>query len=174
MLKSHVLVVIYLSKIVLVECSVDFILNFIRYTHIEAECPFINFDDLLDRIEDLIVDVVDRVLKHPEAHLLYEINPDFKAPKKPFRRMNYSDGLQWLQENGVKNEETGDFYKFGEDIPEMPERQMTDKINEPILFCRFPAEIKSFYMKRDQKDTRLTESVCYSGIQFSSHVEYKF
>lgn len=130
-----------------------------EYTHIEAECPFINFDDLLDRIEDLIVDVVDRVLKHPEAHLLYEINPDFKAPKKPFRRMNYSDGLQWLQENGVKNEETGDFYKFGEDIPEMPERQMTDKINEPILFCRFPAEIKSFYMKRDQKDTRLTESV---------------
>jgi asparaginyl-tRNA synthetase len=42
---------------------------------VEAECSFISFEDLLDRIEDLIVDVVDRVLKHPEAHLLYEINP---------------------------------------------------------------------------------------------------
>ena len=53
----------------------------------------------------------------------------------------------------------GKFYEFGEDIPEMPERKMTDQINEPILFCRFPAEIKSFYMQRDPKDKLLTESV---------------
>jgi len=73
--------------------------------------------------------------------------------------MNYSDGIEWLKEHGIKNEETGKFYEFGEDIPEMPERKMTDQINEPILFCRFPAEIKSFYMQRDPKNNLLTESV---------------
>ncbi|CAF5034885.1 unnamed protein product, partial [Rotaria sp. Silwood1] len=130
-----------------------------EYTHVEAECPFISYDDLLDRIEDLIVDVVDRVLKHREAHLLDEVNPTFKQPKKPFKRMNYSDGVEWLKAHGIKNEETGKFYEFGEDIPELPERKMTDEINEPILFCRFPAAIKSFYMKRDPNDNRLTESV---------------
>ena len=36
---------------------------------------------------------------------------------------------------------------------------MTDQINEPILLMKFPAEIKSFYMRRDEIDTRLTESV---------------
>lgn len=41
----------------------------------------------------------------------------------------------------------------------MPERKMTDAINEPIMLCRFPAEIKSFYMQRCSEDKRLTESV---------------
>lgn len=39
---------------------------------------------------------------------------------------------------------------------------MTDKINEPILLCKFPAEIKSFYMKRckgEDGKQMLTESV---------------
>lgn len=46
-----------------------------RYTHIEAECPFITFEDLLNRLEDLVCDVVDRVLKSPAAQLLYDLNP---------------------------------------------------------------------------------------------------
>lgn len=47
----------------------------LRYTHIEAECPFMTYEDLLNRLEDLVCDVVDRVLKSPAAQLLYDINP---------------------------------------------------------------------------------------------------
>jgi len=41
---------------------------------------------------------------------------------------------------------------------------MTDAINEVIFLCRFPAEIKSFYMQKDKTDARVTESVsfCFS------------
>lgn len=46
-----------------------------------------------------------------------------------------------------------------QDIPEMPERKMTDMINEPIMLCRFPMEIKSFYMQRCPENKQLTESV---------------
>ena len=54
---------------------------------------------------------------------------------------------------------------FNQDIPEAPERKMTDAINEPILLCRFPAEIKSFYMPRCPEDQRLTESVSAAEVQ---------
>ncbi|KZC14326.1 Asparagine--tRNA ligase, cytoplasmic [Dufourea novaeangliae] len=129
-----------------------------EYTHVEAECAFITFEELLDRLEDLICDVVNRVLSSPLGHLVKELNPNFKVPKKPFKRMNYSDAIEYLRANGITKED-GTFYEFGEDIPEMPERKMTDAINEPIMLCRFPAEIKSFYMQRCADDDRLTESV---------------
>uniref|UniRef100_A0A4W3HI44 Asparagine--tRNA ligase, cytoplasmic n=1 Tax=Callorhinchus milii TaxID=7868 RepID=A0A4W3HI44_CALMI len=129
-----------------------------EYTHIEGECAFITYDDLLNRLEDLVCDVVDRILKSPFGDLVRELHPEFQPPKRPFRRMNYTDAITWLKEHNYKKED-GTFYEFGEDIPEAPERMMTDTINEPILLCRFPAEIKSFYMERCPEDRRLTESV---------------
>ncbi len=49
-----------------------------EYTYVEAECPFINYEDLLQGIENLVCDVVDRVLKSPLGNLVEELNPDFK------------------------------------------------------------------------------------------------
>lgn len=129
-----------------------------EYTHVEAECPFITFDNLLQRLEDLVCDVCERVINSPFKDLVYDLNPDFKVPKRPFRRMPYADAIKYLKEHDIKKDD-GTYYEFGEDIPEAPERKMTDKINEPILLCRFPAEIKSFYMQRCADDRRVTESV---------------
>jgi asparaginyl-tRNA synthetase len=129
-----------------------------EFTHLEGECPFITFDGLLDRLEDLICDVIDRVLASPAGPIVKELNPKFSPPKRPFMRMNYADAITYLRENDIKKED-GTYYEFGEDIPEAPERQMTDKIDKIIFLCRFPAEIKSFYMPRCEEDNRLTESV---------------
>lgn len=48
---------------------------FVRYTHVEAEFPFITFNDLLDRIEDMICDVVSRVLDSPHKDIVKQLNP---------------------------------------------------------------------------------------------------
>jgi len=130
-----------------------------EYTHVEAERPFITFDQLLDTIEDLISDLIERVMSDPVAsQILHELNPNFKQPKRPFRRMKYAEAIDYLKTNGI-TKENGEFYEFGEDIPEMPERKMTDKINEPIMLTEFPAGIKAFYMSKCKDDNTLTESV---------------
>lgn len=129
-----------------------------EYSHIEGERAFISFDDLLETLEDLVCDVVDRVLKSPYAQIVKDLNPDFKPPKRPFRRMDYAEAIEWLKANNVTKDD-GTFYEFGEDIPEAPERRMTDAINEPIMLCRFPARIKAFYMSRCPENEELTESV---------------
>ncbi|CAG8830794.1 2823_t:CDS:2, partial [Racocetra persica] len=130
-----------------------------EYSHLEGEMAFISFEDLLNTLEDLICDTIDRVLSHKQTRdMIYQLNPDFKPPERPFMRLDYKDAIQYLKDHDIKKED-GSFYEFGEDIPEAPERAMTDQINKPILLCRFPAEIKSFYMSRCKDDRRLTESV---------------
>jgi asparaginyl-tRNA synthetase len=130
-----------------------------EYTHIEGECPFITYEQLLDRLEFLVCDVIDRVQNGPCGDLFRQMNPDFVPLKRPFRRMNYPEALQWLADHNVVKEEDGKPFEFGDDIPEKPERFMTDTINEPIFLCRFPATLKAFYMMKDPTDPRLTESL---------------
>ncbi|KAJ5987793.1 hypothetical protein N7481_003003 [Penicillium waksmanii] len=130
-----------------------------EYTHIEAELDFITFNDLLAHVEEVICRVIDNIFAEPEiTALIHKMNPDFKKPSRPFRRMKYADAIDWLVEHDIPNEE-GEPHKFGDDIAEAAERRMTDIINTPIFLTHFPAEIKAFYMKKDAEDVRVTESV---------------
>lgn len=130
-----------------------------EYTHIEAELDFITFEDLLVHLELLISTVVQTVLSKPAMkQLIYELNPSFQVPERPFLRMKYSEAILWLREHDIPNE-NGEPHEVGDDIAEAAERKMTDIINRPIFLTHFPVEIKAFYMKRDPSDLHLTESV---------------
>lgn len=130
-----------------------------EYTHIEAELAFITFDDLLSHIEDLICRTISYCLADPliTTHIK-ELNPGFQVPSRPFLRMTYEDAIEWLVEHGINNAED-EPHKFGDDIAEAAERKMTDTIGKPIFLTKFPVEIKSFYMKKVEGDSRVTESV---------------
>lgn len=130
-----------------------------EFTHLETEHAFIQFDDLLKIIEDMVAFVANNLFKR-HKDLLDIVNPDsqIKDLKTPFKRMTYVDALAWLNERGILND-AGKPFEFGDDIAETQERQMIDAIGEPVFLTKFPAAIKSFYMPRCKEDDRLTESV---------------
>lgn len=38
---------------------------------------------------------------------------DFKPPKRPFKRMDYKDAIEYLRANDIKKDD-GSFYEFGD------------------------------------------------------------
>ncbi|PSN64260.1 asparaginyl-tRNA synthetase [Corynespora cassiicola Philippines] len=130
-----------------------------EYTHIEAELDFINFNDLLEHLELVMCKVLEITMADPVVEqYIKDLNPEFKMPERPFKRMKYSEAIEWLNEHNIPNEDN-EPHKFGDDIAEAAERRMTDIINRPIFLTHFPAEIKAFYMLKDKDDARVTESV---------------
>ena len=148
-----------------------------QYTHMEGELAFIDFEELLDHMEALICETIDLVLANPEAQKLIPLlNKSFQPPKRPFRRMRYAEAIEWLNQNNVLLEESDDEgdadeagdalkpktkrpFRFGDDIPESPERRMVDTLNEPIFLTHFPTAIKPFYMKQCESDNSVVEAV---------------
>lgn len=131
-----------------------------EYTHVEAELGFLTFDDMLNHLERVIITITDVLMANPlTKQIVEQLNPGFQPPKAPFRRMKYADAIDWLNEHDIINSESGEKFKFGDDIAEAEERRMTDEINEPIFLTHFPVELKAFYMAKNKEDPRVTESV---------------
>ncbi|KAI0785792.1 asparaginyl-tRNA synthetase [Abortiporus biennis] len=147
-----------------------------EYTHLEAELAFINFDDLMSHIENIICETIDRLLQDPTAAaLIKQLNPDFKPPSRPFLRLSYVDAIKWLNDHGIQHEaedaqgnvikdENGNprmvDHAIGDDIAEAAERRMTDILAQPVFLYGFPAELKAFYMKKIDKAEGETGPVC--------------
>ncbi|KAF0987634.1 hypothetical protein HZS_6469, partial [Henneguya salminicola] len=129
-----------------------------KYFEEIAEMPFISFEDLLESLEELVCDVLDRILASDVGEIVKKLNPSIKPFKRPIKRMLYSEAIQYLKDHDIRKDDNT-FYELGDDIPEAPERKMTDQINEPIFLIKFPTHIKSFYMKRDPINAKLTESI---------------
>ncbi|VDP96774.1 unnamed protein product [Trichobilharzia regenti] len=82
----------------------------------------------------------------------------FKAPKRPFKRLKYVDAIAQLNSLGITKEDLTPF-QFGDEITEIPERQLVSSIGEPVLVTHFPTSLKVFYMLRTEGDRSLTDSV---------------
>jgi len=111
---------------------------------VEPEMAYASLDDVMELAEDLVVEVVARVVdkRRPELKVLERDTSTLERVKKPFPRISYDDAVKTLQSKGLPIEWGGDF--GGPD-----ETTLSEQYDRPVMVHRYPAAVKAFYMKPD-------------------------
>jgi asparaginyl-tRNA synthetase len=115
---------------------------------IEPEAAYYDLDDVMCLAEDFVAFVVGRCLENraPELEMLErDTAPLIAATKTPYPRVSYEEASKMLSEA----EELETPWVPGEDFGAPHETYIGSKFDRPVLIHRYPASIKSFYMRRD-------------------------
>lgn len=148
------------------------------FTHIEAELPFVTFQDLMDFIESYVVFCIRSVLSDcaTEIRVLDTFltitasradgkvtsSSGCKTPildklvgmiKEPFGRISYTEAISLLDKHSQHLKqlfpEVKQIPKWGEDLGGECERFLSEVIfKKPIFVFDMPQKLKSFYMKQ--------------------------
>ena len=111
---------------------------------VEPEMAYADLNDVMELAEDLVVEIVARVLdrRRRELAVLERDITRLESVKKPFPRLSYDEAVQLLQARGLPIEWGGDF--GGPD-----ETMLSEQHDRPLMVHRYPAAVKAFYMKPD-------------------------
>ncbi|MCD4760863.1 asparagine--tRNA ligase [bacterium] len=118
----------------------------------DAEIAFINLDENIAIQEELIRFIITVVLENNQAELEI-LERDIKTLeniKKPFHKITHTEAVKKLQKMGSD-------IKDGQDLGADDETMLTKEFDNPLFVTHYPAEIKSFYMKRNVDDDTKAE-----------------
>ncbi len=115
-----------------------------EFWHLEPEIAWIDFDELLDLIEESIEYIIQRVLEENEKELkiLGRDIEKLRKIKRPFPRITYDEAIKILKEKGVEIE-------WGKDLRTIEEEVLTKMYDKPLIVTKYPKKVKAFYMKED-------------------------
>lgn len=136
---------------------------------IEPEMAYYDLEDDMDLIEDFIEYIVQRVLanRSKELETLERDLTKLECIKKPFPRITYTEAVNILNKKDISlirkkadgGEEEIRPFPCGEDFGAPHEEAIVEDFDKPVMIHRWPAEAKSFYMKRDPEDSKIALGV---------------
>jgi len=121
---------------------------------LEPEVAYLDVDGSMQLAEDMLCDIVQEVLanrKH-ELALLGRSIEALEKIKKPFARMHYKEAAEYLEKHSKDN------FKEGMDFGGGDESILSSLHEQPLFVHRFPKNIKAFYMKEDEADSKYSLS----------------
>lgn len=130
-----------------------------EFTHLEAEAPWINMDDLINIQEKLIFNVIKNIKKKNTTELDF-LNKSSKIRLEkivpPFEKITYNKAIDILRSKDckIKEDEKDRFIEWGDDLNIESERELTKDIENPIFVINYPLEIKPFYVKQNYDDPK--------------------
>ncbi|OIO47081.1 MAG: asparagine--tRNA ligase [Parcubacteria group bacterium CG1_02_37_51] len=120
----------------------------------DAEMAWVEHEDNLKVQEELISFIVAKVLEinQTELNILERDQEPLKKIKAPFVRMTHAEAVTKLQKLGSDIKEHDDL--GGDD-----ETLLTSDVEAPVFVIHWPAEIKAFYMKRNDQGLALCDDL---------------
>jgi len=138
---------------------------------VEPEIAFADLNDNADLAEDLLTNVLARVLDEREDDMAFFEQRIEKTViermraiiDNKFERMDYAEAIDILKNSGQKFEFP---VEWGLDLQSEHERFLTEKhVGRPVVVMNYPAEIKAFYMRlNDDEKTVAAMDVLAPGI----------
>ena len=121
-----------------------------EFTSVDVEAAFMDYTDVMDVLESLIVDVFKNTsekCKNEQDELEHKID----IPKPPFEKITYAQALDELEQSDIKLE-------FGDDLLDSHLRTVGE--NHPGFFflTDWPMKLKPFYIHEKDDDATLSRS----------------
>ena len=121
---------------------------------VEPEMAFVGLDENMTWAENLVGFIIQRVLENclMELETLERDISMLETIIPPFPRITYDEASKIIKENGSD-------FKYGSDFGAPDETLLSEQFDKPIMIHRWPANIKPFYMKRDEHNHELALGV---------------
>jgi asparaginyl-tRNA synthetase len=116
---------------------------------LEPEVAWADSDDNMRLQEDLVTYLVERALERcpDELTVLERDRSPLERVRTPFPRLDYSDAIRRLKENGHDIE-------WGHDLGAPDETFIAEQYDRPVFVFNYPKQAKAFYMKENPDDPR--------------------
>lgn len=133
-----------------------------EFTSVDIEAAFMDYNDVMDVLEDLIVQVYKDVLSNCKKEM-QSIGQEITMPNSPFERITYSQVIDELKSMGQKIE-------FGQDLLDSHLRLVGEKHPGFFFLIDWPLALKPFYIREKDEDPALSRSfdLQYGYLELSS------
>ena len=117
----------------------------------EPEMAFVDLKENIIWAEELVVYVIKSVLQdcNTELSILERDVEKLEKVIPPFPKITYKEAVEILNENGSS-------FIYGNDFGAPDETLLSAQFDRPVIIYNWPADIKAFYMKRDEIDSNLS------------------
>jgi nondiscriminating aspartyl-tRNA synthetase len=120
-------------------------------TSIDIEASFLDHEDVMQLLENLIVHVYENVTKNC-ANSLKTIDKELEIPKLPFKRLTYDEAID------INNEHSKELLEWGDDLSTNAEKVIGKVIGEHYFIKDWPTEIKPYYTQPYEDNPELTKA----------------
>jgi len=121
---------------------------------VEPEMAYVDLDENMTWAENLVGFIIERVLENciQEFAVLERDLATLQSITPPFPRITYDEAAKLLKDKGSD-------FQYGNDFGAPDETLLSEQFDKPLMIHRWPADIKAFYMKRDEQNNELALGV---------------